>query len=112
MVCTMTAPTAQLYDIEQLHDWEVILVNREYCYSLEDIKAGYAQALAEEFKIYKKLNKANNLGAMFSGLISILLTETNEKIAIIAERVGYSDESYFSKAFKRYFGVTPKNYGQ
>ena len=36
-----------------------------------------------------------------------LLQETNDRIPDIAERCGYVDRYQFSKAFKKYFGVTP-----
>lgn len=37
-----------------------------------------------------------------------LIRETDEKLFQIAERVGYSDVSYFSKCFKKYYGISPK----
>ena len=37
-----------------------------------------------------------------------MLVESEFKISEIAEAVGYSDVSYFSKSFKKYFGVSPK----
>ncbi len=36
-----------------------------------------------------------------------LLLSSDIKIQDIAERVGYSDKNYFSKAFRTYYGVTP-----
>ena len=36
-----------------------------------------------------------------------LLLETHNRIPDIAERCGYADRYHFSKAFKKYFGVTP-----
>lgn len=41
-----------------------------------------------------------------------LIYETNEKMSVIAEQVGYSDVSYFSKSFKKYYGVSPKSLGK
>lgn len=35
------------------------------------------------------------------------LTETNEKVATIAEAVGYDSEVAFSRAFKKVTGRTP-----
>ncbi len=37
-----------------------------------------------------------------------LIKETDYKLFHIAEQVGYSDVSYFSKCFKKYYGVSPK----
>lgn len=39
-----------------------------------------------------------------------LLIEENEKKYIIAEKVGYSDPSYFSYVFKKWFGMSPMKY--
>lgn len=39
-----------------------------------------------------------------------LLMETSWKNNSIAERIGFVDESHFSRTFKKYFGVTPKEY--
>lgn len=40
----------------------------------------------------------------------LLLTETDIKICDIAKRLGYDDPLYFSAVFKKYEGVSPKNY--
>jgi len=39
-----------------------------------------------------------------------LIQHTDDKFLVISEKVGYSDVSYFSKSFKKYFGVSPKEY--
>jgi AraC family transcriptional activator of pobA len=39
-----------------------------------------------------------------------LLRETNETIAEIASRTGFSDQSYFDKRFKRAFGLSPMKF--
>jgi len=39
-----------------------------------------------------------------------LLRETDRSIAEIASEVGFSDQSYFDKRFKRAFGCTPKDF--
>ncbi len=39
-----------------------------------------------------------------------LMTKTEYKLAVIAEKVGYSDSGYFSKCFKKYFGQSPSQY--
>ena len=38
-----------------------------------------------------------------------MILNTDEKLTQISEQVGYSDISYFSKCFKKYYGVSPKN---
>lgn len=42
----------------------------------------------------------------------VLLLEGNRKLADISESVGYADPNYFSKSFKKRFGVTPTEYEQ
>ncbi|WNS44126.1 response regulator [Paenibacillus sp. MMS20-IR301] len=42
----------------------------------------------------------------------ILLLEGNRRLADISESVGYADPNYFSKSFKKRFGVTPTEYEQ
>lgn len=39
-----------------------------------------------------------------------LLAETNESIMNIAVGIGYNNISYFNRAFKNYYGTTPKDY--
>ena len=39
-----------------------------------------------------------------------LLATTSMKVAAIGYRVGYQDEYYFSKVFKKYTGVSPGQY--
>lgn len=39
-----------------------------------------------------------------------LLSKGEHRLAHIAEFLGYSDSSYFSKCFKRYFGISPSDY--
>lgn len=38
-----------------------------------------------------------------------LILHTDEKLAVIAERVGYADVSYFSNCFKKYYGISPRS---
>lgn len=38
------------------------------------------------------------------------LAATEDSLAIIAEAVGYQSEAVFSTAFKRHFGVRPREY--
>ncbi|MNW60285.1 HTH-type transcriptional regulator YesS [compost metagenome] len=41
-----------------------------------------------------------------------LLLQGNLRLADISESVGYADPNYFSKSFKKRFGVTPTEYEQ
>jgi two-component system response regulator YesN len=38
------------------------------------------------------------------------LADLNIKIQDVAQRVGYVDNNYFSRAFKTFYGVSPKEY--
>lgn len=39
-----------------------------------------------------------------------LIETTDDKLSTIAEKVGFNDVSYFSKAFKKFYGVSPKSF--
>ena len=39
-----------------------------------------------------------------------LLSNPNIKIQTISEHLGYSNNNYFSRAFKNYFGISPSEY--
>lgn len=41
-----------------------------------------------------------------------LITTSSMKVTQISERVGFSDESYFSKVFKRQTGISPSDYAK
>lgn len=41
-----------------------------------------------------------------------LLATTSMKVSQISEKVGFSDESYFSKVFKRHTGISPTSYAK
>lgn len=41
-----------------------------------------------------------------------LLTTTSMKISAVSYRVGFHDEGYFSKAFRKYTGLSPGKYGK
>ena len=38
-----------------------------------------------------------------------LITGTDEKLTAVAEQVGYSDVSYFSNVFKKFYGISPRS---
>ena len=52
-----------------------------------------------EYIISLRMNFAKNL-----------LDNTNISIQQISERVGYSDQYFFSRLFKKYLGISPQNY--
>jgi len=69
------------------------------------------------FDYLNRLFRKKNGTPIFSYLNSVriskaveMLTSSNIKAYEIARAVGFSDEFYFSKIFKKYMGVSPKNY--
>jgi len=40
----------------------------------------------------------------------VLLRDSEMKISYISTRVGFHEESHFSKVFKKYYGMSPKKY--
>ncbi|SEC02625.1 two-component system, response regulator YesN [Paenibacillus sp. GP183] len=56
---------------------------------------------ASDYLTYVRLQKAKEL-----------MIGSKLKLSDVAERVGYSDANYFSKRFKKHFGVTPSVYEQ
>ncbi len=93
---------------------------------IQFIDENYAQRLgldvfAEEYHMtpeYISLMFTKKTGMTFSNYLKKvriehakdLLIHSNMKVYEIACRVGYSDQKYFSKVFKEYTGVTPKQY--
>ena len=41
-----------------------------------------------------------------------LLNKTDDKTYVIAAKVGYQEQNYFSYVFKKRFGVSPRNSGE
>lgn len=41
---------------------------------------------------------------------ALLLKNTNYSVLDVSVMVGFNDSIYFSKTFKKYYGVTPKAY--
>ena len=39
-----------------------------------------------------------------------MMKETDFSIALIAEKVGYNEPGYFSRCFKKYYGITPRQF--
>jgi two-component system response regulator YesN len=40
----------------------------------------------------------------------ILLKNSEKAISEIAEAVGFNDYNYFSRIFKKYYGISPRDY--
>ena len=75
---------------------ENIGISRAYLNSAFQKELGIS---AQNFLIDYKMHKAANL-----------LVSTNQSIKEISNSIGYKDQLVFSKAFKKKFGMSPKNY--
>jgi len=61
---------------------------------------------------------SRQLGCTVSSLLSIyrmkkakeLLKDTNFSVSEIAEKVGYGEPGYFSRCFRKYYGITPREF--
>lgn len=55
-----------------------------------------------------------NMGAYIEGVrmehAQYFLTNTDWSITEVAAQCGYSESNYFSKVFKKYSGMTPRQY--
>ncbi|MBR4083393.1 MAG: helix-turn-helix transcriptional regulator [Lachnospiraceae bacterium] len=81
--------------------------------TLEDIMKEFSlnrNRLNELFIKETSMTCLNYLLKMRMNLAQIMLSETELRIAEIADRVGYADSNYFIKVFKSHTGVTPSKY--
>lgn len=93
------------------------LVEKEY---MRDITLGYVAEQVHLAPAYVSYIFKKGTGQTLIKYITevrmekarILLEEGNLKIAQIAKLCGYENQSYFNRAFKNYFGVTPKQFGR
>ena len=72
-----------------------------------NFSVSYISAL---LKKYQNTSFVKMLTAMRMEKSRELLSDPNLKIIDIAEQLGYNDSYYFSHCFKRYFGVSPKEF--
>ncbi|WP_040950905.1 response regulator [Gorillibacterium massiliense] len=66
--------------------------------------------ISRRFKQETGENVSDYIGRIRNEKAKLLLLNPNLKIAQIAEMVGYQDEKYFSKVFKKLTGMTPNEY--
>ena len=84
------------------HDWSVARLSEQFCSSQRNLTRKFNQLLGmstEEAVLYKKYLHA---------LASVHLT--NRPLTEIAYQSNFYDQSHFIREFKRYTGLTPKNY--
>lgn len=66
--------------------------------------------VSKQFKIYESLSISEYINDVRLRKALILLETKDYSITRIMEMVGYNNESYFFKLFKKKFGTTPKEY--
>ncbi|MBE5837876.1 MAG: helix-turn-helix domain-containing protein [Butyrivibrio sp.] len=66
--------------------------------------------LSKLFKLHYGANIYEYLQEVRMERAKELLTKSDLKVQDVAQRVGYSDTNYFSKAFRNYTGMTPKEW--
>jgi len=90
-------------------------INAHYAEKLSVAEAARLVAMSQPqfMKIFKRvagMTLVSYLNHVRLANGSRLLRETSQTIAEIASAVGFSDQSYFDKRFKRAFGQTPKEF--
>lgn len=138
--CVLSWPVSFLHDLLPLFDKDLVMMAEEACESeMENISQSLSvkQIVENEFKqaegvlptiegVALKLNmspatlkrRMKDEGVSFRGIkddifhkrARKLLKESSSSIEIIAEQLGYSDPSNFSKAFKSWSGFSPSEY--
>lgn len=81
--------------------------------SLQQIAAKFylsREYISRKFKQQFGLNWSEYLGRQRMNSAKLLLQNPSLRLAQIAEMVGYQDEKYFSKVFKKMEGMTPGEY--
>ena len=71
------------------------------------LSANYVSTL---FKKHSGMNISDYIIKIRMEHAAGLLSATNFKTYEIAERVGYTNSQYFSVLFKKFYGMTPKEY--
>jgi two-component system response regulator YesN len=82
-------------------------------HSIQDIAILFSiskEHLSRKFKQELKLTPSDYLTSIRMKHAQLLLTNPNMKINAVACQVGYQDEHYFGKVFKKWVGITPVEY--
>ncbi|MFE4570176.1 response regulator [Paenibacillus chitinolyticus] len=81
--------------------------------SLQDIAGRFflsREYISRKFKQEFGTNLSDYLGAIRIDKAKLLMMNPNLRISQVSEMVGYSDEKYFSKVFKKVTGCSPNEY--
>lgn len=79
-------------------------------HSLSEIFHINEQHLCFLFKKYTNFTVGNYVLKLRMEAAKNLLETANYNVSEIAEKVGYNDAGYFSKCFKKYYGIPPKKF--
>ena len=96
-------------------DWAMIFIRREFARinSLEDICLHCNKpksTLQWQFRRYLNTTPIQYLTEVRMNCAAKLLKTTTAPVKEISEKCGYSDQLYFSSAFKKYFHCSPRSY--
>jgi two-component system response regulator YesN len=104
------------YDAEKKHLYEI----KEYIdknYSREITLSVFADRYYLSKEYLSKLFKEEFGYNIYEYVLKVrmeqareLLSEPAVKVLTVAERLGYRDNNYFSRAFKTYYGISPTEY--
>ncbi len=83
-------------------DFSLDMISERVCISGRRIIALFSEILG--------MTPMNYIGRFRVSTACRLLKETDEKVAVIAKDVGIEDEKYFMRLFKKWTGMTPKEY--
>ncbi|MEW9698150.1 response regulator [Paenibacillus sp. SI8] len=81
--------------------------------TLQDIASRFflsREYISRKFKQEFEVNLSDYLGQIRMDKAKILLSNPHLRISQVAEMVGYQDEKYFSKVFKKQEGISPNDY--
>ncbi|MBP1962349.1 response regulator [Paenibacillus aceris] len=81
--------------------------------TLQDIAGRFylsREYISRKFKQEFEVNLSDYLGQIRMSKAKVLLRNPHLRISQVAEMVGYQDEKYFSKVFKKLEGITPNEY--
>lgn len=121
MLLALLMHIARRYRIQRPHSESLTLVEQMVTFITDHMDTVTLKALAQHFSYHPAYISAllpRETGRTFKDILleqrmeraAILLRSTTLSIEEIAAMIGYSDHSNFYKAFKDYFGVTPRVY--